>query len=111
MSTTTPRSTVPTTRRPSATAPPVKYGAVPRMTTNALAQAMTVTTMATRTPGRRPVDSDPADVLIRSGYADRPTRDRRESVMASLRRILAEVARYAFAASRHAIHFRTVARS
>src|SRR5690554_3457977 len=40
---------MPTRRRPSASGPPEKYGPTPRMTTNALAQASTVTTMAINT--------------------------------------------------------------
>src|SRR5690554_168761 len=39
----------PTNRRPSASGPPEKYGATPRMTMNALDQASTVTTMAIST--------------------------------------------------------------
>jgi hypothetical protein len=45
------RSTEPTIRRPSASAPPLKYAAAPRKTTKALAQASTVTMIA-------PVTSD-----------------------------------------------------
>ena len=41
----------PTARRPSASAPPEKYGPVPRMTMNALAHDRIVTTIAMMTSG------------------------------------------------------------
>ncbi len=47
-------SAVPTTSRPSARPPPLKCGATPRMTMNALAHASTVTMIATSTSGVTP---------------------------------------------------------